>query len=363
MERRLALVVLLTAGWAAGGACLGAEKEAPRVPVIYSTDLFHPHDDPDDHFDLATLFGLSELDPRAIILDLGEKQKQKTGRPAVEQMMRITGRKVPSAFGLARPLGSRTDRGVDQPAEFQGGVELILRVLRESPEKVTLFTAGSCRDMAAAANREPELFRSKVRAFYANAGDGPAGPQQEYNVGLDPQAYARIFELGVPLYWCPCFGKEGYLTHFVADQAAVIGACQPRVQNYFVYCLSQSKAEPIAFLTSGPHPVPGGQRDMWCTAPLFHAAGRGIYQRGPGDFVALSAAEAGQAGLTAGEVKVFQFVPARVAVQATPKAGPPQIVSELNPRQPNAYVFHITDARYPAVLASCLKNHLARLGR
>ena len=28
------------------------------VPVIYCTDLFHPHDDPDDHFDLATLFAL-----------------------------------------------------------------------------------------------------------------------------------------------------------------------------------------------------------------------------------------------------------------------------------------------------------------
>jgi hypothetical protein len=99
---------------------------------------------------------------------------------------------------------------------------------------------------------------------------------------------------------------------------------------------------------------------MWCTAPLFHAAGRGIYQRGPADFVALSAAEA---GLTASEVKVFQFVPLRIALERAPKPGAPRIVSELNPRQPNAYVFHITDARYPAVLASCLKNHLARLGR
>ncbi|MGA2064611.1 MAG: nucleoside hydrolase [Thermoguttaceae bacterium] len=360
MQRLVSLVVLMAAGCAAAGPGFGAEKDTPRVPVIYSTDLFHPHDDPDDHFDLATLFGLPELDLRAIILDLGAKQKQKTGRPAVEQMMHITGRKAASAFGLARPLGSRTDRGEDQPAEFQGGVELILRVLRESPRKVTLFTAGSCRDMAAAANREPELFRAKVGAFYANAGDGPAGPQQEYNVGLDREAYARIFELGVPVYWCPCFGKDGYLTHFAADQAAVIGACAPRVQNYFVFCLTLSKAEPIAFLTGGPHPVPGGQRAMWCTAPLFHAAGRGIYRRGDGDFAALPAAEA---GLAAKQVQVFRFVPARIAVQAGPAGGPPRIVSELNPRQPNGYVFQITDAGYPAILASCLKNHLAKLGR
>jgi hypothetical protein len=348
--------------FAASGACFAAEGNVPKIPVVYSTDLFQPYDDPDDHFDLATLFGLPELDVRGIILDLGEKQKQKTGRPAVEQMMHLTGRKVPWAFGLGRTLASRTDRGVDQPAELQGGVELLLRVLRESPEKVTLFTAGSCRDVAAAANREPDLFRRKVRALYFNAGDGPAGPQQEWNVGLDPHAYARVFELGVPLYWCPCFGKDGYLTHFVADQAAVIGACPPRLQNYFVYALSKSQAEPIAFLRSGPHPLPGGPRAMWCTAPLFHAAGRGIYQRGPGEFVALSAAEAGRMGLAAGEVKVYEFVPVRVAVEPGSKPPMPRIVSEPKTRLPNVYVFHVTDARYPAVLGSCLKNHLARLG-
>ena len=98
--RRLAMpLALMAAGWAAGGTCRGAENNAPRIPVLYSTDLFHPYDDPDDHFDLATLFGLPEFDVRGIVLDLGEKQKQKTGRPAVEQMMRITGRKVPWPSG------------------------------------------------------------------------------------------------------------------------------------------------------------------------------------------------------------------------------------------------------------------------
>ena len=42
---------------------------AASVPVIYCTDLFHPHDDPDDHFDLATLFALPELEVKAILLD------------------------------------------------------------------------------------------------------------------------------------------------------------------------------------------------------------------------------------------------------------------------------------------------------
>ncbi len=59
--RRLAMpLALIAAGWAAGGTCRGAENDALRIPVLYSTDLFQPYDDPDDHFDLATLFGLPE---------------------------------------------------------------------------------------------------------------------------------------------------------------------------------------------------------------------------------------------------------------------------------------------------------------
>ena len=79
---------------------------------------------------------------------------------------------------------------------------------------MVLFTTGSLRDVAAAYNREPELLRDKVRALYFNAGNGPGGPQNEWNVTLDPTAYQRIFESGLPLYWCPCFGKDGYQTYF-----------------------------------------------------------------------------------------------------------------------------------------------------
>ena len=80
-----------------------------RVPVIYSTDLLHPHDDPDDHYDLATLFSLPELDVRGIVLDLGERQQQRMGRPPVEQILQIAGRRVPYAVGINRQLNARDD--------------------------------------------------------------------------------------------------------------------------------------------------------------------------------------------------------------------------------------------------------------
>jgi inosine-uridine nucleoside N-ribohydrolase len=211
MSCRTTLPVLLVIGFVILSPCRAAEPGAAKLPILYSTDLFLPPDDPDDHYDLATLFAMREFDIRGIILDQGAKQKQKTGRGSVEQMLHITKRQVPCVVGLGGRLSSRTDKALEQPAEFQGAVELILKVLRESPEKVTIFTTGSCRDVAAAFNRQPQLFQSKVRAYYANAGDGPAGVQKEYNVGLDTEAYARIFEMGVPLYWCPCFGRTATL--------------------------------------------------------------------------------------------------------------------------------------------------------
>lgn len=295
--------------------CVSALAAPPKIPIIHSTDLFHPHTDPDDHYDLACLFAIAEFDIRGVILDLGQTQAQRTGRPAVDQLMHITGRRVPCAIGLSQRLRTRTDKALEEPTQFQGAVELILSVLRNSQEKVVLFTTGSCRDVAVAFNREPALLKQKVRAIYFNIGRGPNEPQEECNVGYDPQSYLRLFESGLPIYWCPCFGKGGYETLYVADQKTVVGACVPAVQNFFVYCLTQSKAEPIGFLASGPHPLPTGPRSMWCTAPMFHAAGRKIYQRGPDDFVALAPEAAEKAGLSGKEVTVFGFEPMRSTIE------------------------------------------------
>ena len=86
----------------AGATATRPAPEPERVPVIYSTDLFHPHDDPDDHFDLATLFAIERFDIRAVILDLGDRQKGKPGRIPLEQMLALRGRRVP----WARPRSS-----------------------------------------------------------------------------------------------------------------------------------------------------------------------------------------------------------------------------------------------------------------
>jgi hypothetical protein len=349
---------------------LPARTARPEVSIIHSTDLCHPHGDPDDHYDLACLFALKEFDIKGIVLDLGEEQAVRPGRPAVQQMMHITGRRVPYAVGLSKPLRSGGDQALDEAKQFQGGVELILAVLRRAGDKVVLHTGGSCRDVAAAFNRQPELFRSKVKAIYIDAGNGPEGEQNECNVKFSPAAYLRLLESGLPVYWCPCFGRDGYQTFYVAQQPTVLAGCTAAVQNYFVYCLTKSKAEPIAFLASGAYPLPSGERQMWCTGGLLHAACRKIYQRDKDDFVALSPQEAEKAGLADKAIEVYRFVPARFTVErpSVPKKVDrqpqwPRLRTELNPPQANCFVFRVIDPRYGNVMASCLKNLLSELGR
>ncbi|MBN1395800.1 MAG: nucleoside hydrolase [Pirellulales bacterium] len=348
-----------------------AEK---KIPIIHSTDLFHPHDDPDDHYDLATLFALDEFDIKGIVLDnarAATEQWRRPGRLPVEQMMHVTGRKVPYAIGLGRRLRSIDDKALDEEKKHQAGIELIFSVLRASDEPVVYHAAGSVRNIAAAYNREPELLKRKLKAVYIEIGRGPDGEQREWNVTLDPFSFARVISSDLPVYWCPCFGREGYGTYYKADQAEVIGACAPPVRNFFVYCLSKPKADPIEFLGSGPHPAPIGERNMWCTAPLLHAAGRKIYRRGRDDYVALSPAAAVKAGLAEKVVDAFNFVPMRATVERLPELKGtgkqwvrPLVNVELNPvGKSRGYVFHQSDKDYSKILPSVLKNLLGSLGR
>ena len=83
-----------------GAVPVTAPGEMRKIPFIYCSDLFHPAMDPDDHFDLAAVFRLKELDVKAVILDghiIRPNQDQLTGggKVPLEQMMDICGYRVP----------------------------------------------------------------------------------------------------------------------------------------------------------------------------------------------------------------------------------------------------------------------------
>ncbi len=303
--------------------------EPKRIPVIYSTDLFQPPEDPDDHYDLAILSCLRELELKAVIFDMATSHRnpEERGASALDQMAKITGNPPPPwKMGLRNPLRSPDDKAFDQPEGFQGGVELILEILEQSEEPVAMFLVGSCRDFTVAFNRNPDLLREKVKAVYVNAGNGPAGKQTEWNVALDPNAYVGLMTSGLPIFWCPCFTEvlklsspddvssgNAYGTFFIVpNQAELLASTRPVVKNYFAYALGKSLEEPLAFLDQEPQVLPETPRNMWCTGPFLHAAGRTIHPTSNEQWIACRPDDADSRGVNHASVEVFCFEPVRI---------------------------------------------------
>jgi len=349
-------------------SCMPEQGPGPSrtVPVIYSTDLSHPHDDPDDHFDLVALYALKELDILGIVLDQGRRQDHSPGRIPVEQMNALTGQNVPFAVGLSDSLETPDDPAAGQEREYQGGVELIIRALEDSDAPVTIITVGSLRDTAAAYNRRPDLFRKKAARLLIFIGEASAGTR-EWNVGLDPNAFIRILNSGLPVWWVPCFdggnfknfGKASYWT---ADQADLLRDAPDAVMNFFIYALLK-KSHP-GHLESLNEKVDDeekaqvlyGQRRLWCAAVFTEAAGRVFVER-EGEYVPVSEDE-----IEANDRKVeaYRFLPVSLFVDES--------ASVLYEDSPRSHIIHrfeiVSPDRYAQIMTSVthflIKNALPR---
>jgi predicted class III extradiol MEMO1 family dioxygenase len=67
-------------------------EDTNRIPLIYSTDLFHPPEDPDDHFDWAILASIKEFDLKAVIFDISTawRNENEAATGALQQMFEKT---------------------------------------------------------------------------------------------------------------------------------------------------------------------------------------------------------------------------------------------------------------------------------
>ncbi len=358
-------------GFLAGvGLALGARGAAGAsrgVPVVHVTDLYRPHEDPDDHWDLASLYALAqagEVELRGVMIDYPPKGKaMDPDVMAVAQMNFLTGQAVPVWTGA--------------PAGAQGGAlsgaRRLHEVLRRSKKRVAVHVVGSSRDVAAAAKMEPRLFAEKCAGVYLNAGSGTQDRAKaadlEYNVKLDPASYAAMFELPCPLYWMPCFEHAKgpfrvaeWGTYYSFRHENVLPALSPRVQNYFGMMYRHGQAAKTGetesagawnWLRGLEAPVDAEQmaalgpasRAMWCTAGFLHAAGKTV-TRG-GEIVAR--------GATA--EPVFTFDPIRVRCGAN---GVTEWAADAKARQ--RWIFHVRDVeRYAAAMGAALRTLLSGL--
>ena len=365
----------LTTGAVAAGAAVvrlpaaaaPTQGSATETPLIHVTDLFHPHGDPDDHFDLAVAYALAKrgaFDLRGVVIDYPPEFR--AGDPAVvavAQMNRLTGLSVPVSIGTSLRLKSRRDALPDAPPQETAAVRFILEQLRAAERPVSLVCVGNAADIIVAALREPALFRAKCAGVSLNSGsahDNPAKPEQlEFNVKLDPAAYAAMFDLPCPLFWFPCWhtteqrqsGAEGSF-YWLPHRDALAGV-STGLANIFAYMFEKSsnpkwlramKSQPPA---SSWEKILGDRRGMWSTASQFAAAGLTVTKEG----LIAPAKDAGDAA-------VFKLLP----VEAT-CAEDGRTTWRLSEQATGRWMLSVTDvARYPAAMTRAVATLFKALG-
>jgi hypothetical protein len=359
----------------------GPGPAGPPVAFVHSTDLFRPHADPDDHFDLATVYALAAQDRfelLAVMIDYPPPTVQ--GDPdvlAVAQLNRITGLAIPVLIGTPRRL-EPAEASRPEDREATSGVRALLKLMRSSRLPVAISVVGSCRDVALASRLEPDLFRTNCAGIYLNAGSGTPdrvkAARLEYNVSLDPASYAAMFDLPCPLYWLPCFevapggdvrfaaGEFG--TYYRFPQKDLLPRLSRRLQNYFAFMFRQGESdrdhqsEADALRPNWLHYLEGPReqallerqearlRNMWSTAGFFHAAGLSIMPDGE-----IRAHHGG------GVPPVYTFDPIHVRCGADG-------VTEWtdDPSSRDRFIFHVRDPeRYPRAMTSALGTLLGSL--
>jgi purine nucleosidase/pyrimidine-specific ribonucleoside hydrolase len=124
---------------------------------------------------------------------------------------------VPIAAGAARPLRGELvtapdihgETGLDgyelttgeAPLDSRGAIELMVDTLEGSPEPVTLVPTGPLTNVAQLLSARPDL-HERIREIVlmgGSTGRGNVTPLAEFNIYVDPEAAAIVFESGLPL--------------------------------------------------------------------------------------------------------------------------------------------------------------------
>ncbi len=287
------------------------------IPLVHITDLYHPPQDPDDHFDLATIAALQEYDLKGVVLDVtdrfldpskaGPDGARDPGFIPVAQLAYLLGRDIPVATGPRAPLRNPGDDVADRPSQEQAGIRLLLETLEHAVSRVVVSMVGSCRVLTAAFNRNPGLLRTKVQAVLLNAGSS-GGSKQEWNVGLDPEAYKGLWDSGLPIRWYPCATERGAFdpdhergTYWKTTHATLLRAVAPSLRSWFAYALTGSKrGDIIRVLAEEPSREAWDklllqERNLWSTASIVMGAGRVLARTSEGwRFIPADAAAAGE---------------------------------------------------------------------
>lgn len=269
--------------------------------VILTTDLYHQHADPNDHWNLATMFSLAQQglirfagimcdDDRALkedgsYLHFGDPSVQ-----SIAQMNYMTGLCVPVGFGSRKPIKCEDDIKEALRGKRISSVTLLLEALQGSKNGVDIHMCGSCKDVLLAYRQAPDLFEKKCNCIFLNAGTYEKQEPIEYNVSLEPYAYAEIFKIPCIIRWSPCFDTLRPWPYKTSKRASfynvkpkeVVPHLSETLLKYFNYM--HGKIFDTGWLTYLKNPLDKkllewwsmGDREMWSTPGFLFSAGKNI---------------------------------------------------------------------------------------
>ncbi|MDD3724227.1 MAG: nucleoside hydrolase [Bacteroidales bacterium] len=337
--------------------------ENDEVPLIHATDLYHTHGDPDDHWDLASIYSLAftkDINLKGILIDFPPKRR--LGDPdvmGVAQLNYITGMPISTIIGTPYPMEHRNDVQSYASKIDHQGIQWVIDTLKKSPTPVVINIVGAATDIAVAAKKEPNLFHEKCRSIYLNAGSANNGKDNklEFNVKLNPSAFAAIFDIDCPIYWLPCWNETEihevgeYGSYFRFLQNDILPHLPDRLQNYFLFMLGQKKSHKwLNYLINDvEHDLleyyNKMNRNMWCIAGFLYAAGKKVTCNG--EIVSLHSKEK----------SVFSFIP--IDVNANDDGFTQW---QLDTTSQKRYIVHVDDIEnYQTAMTIALKNLLLNL--
>ncbi|WEP50300.1 ribonucleoside hydrolase RihC [Cronobacter dublinensis subsp. beijingensis] len=185
-----------------------------KTPIILDTDPGI-----DDAVAIAAALFSPEIDLQLITTVAGNVSVEKTTRNAL-QLLHFWQADVPVAQGAATPLtrplrdaasihGESGMDGYDFPAHDQKTLNVpafqaMYERLMASPEPLTLVTIGPLTNIALLLTHYPACTAkiNRLVMMGGSAGRGNFTPNAEFNIAIDPEAAARVFESGIEIVMC-----------------------------------------------------------------------------------------------------------------------------------------------------------------
>jgi pyrimidine-specific ribonucleoside hydrolase len=180
--------------------------------LIHDCDPGH-----DDAIALLLALASPELELLGVTTVAGNQTLELTTANAIRVLDHMGQGDVPVSAGAPRPLVRRRhvaanvhgDSGLDGPSlppparapEPMHAVDWMARAISESPEPITLVATGPLTNVALLLTRYPQVEQQLERLVLmgGSIGEGNVTPAAEFNIWVDPEAAARVFEADLDL--------------------------------------------------------------------------------------------------------------------------------------------------------------------